>query len=75
MGSGTALGELAVLTDRDLARLMQRAESWPGSERKRARRLGVAPDLPAPIPGQKRPRYTRESVRRWLDTGSRRRAS
>lgn len=66
-----------VLTDRDLARLMKRAERWPMNERCTAKRRGVAPDLPAEIPGVRSYRYRKQDVAYWLQTGrrSRQRAS
>ncbi len=64
-----------VLTDADLAALLQRAPSWPRRERDRARAARVAPNLPArmDIPGQ--PRYRRVDVESWLKTGSSARTS
>jgi hypothetical protein len=60
-----------VLDDRDLALLMKQAPSWARRQRDKAHALGVAPNLPAVIPGfEKRPRYRRCDVERWLATGS-----
>lgn len=60
-----------VLTDRDLAALMQWAPSRPRRLRDRARVLSIAPNLPAVIAGtQKRPRYRKVDVERWMATGS-----
>jgi H2-forming N5,N10-methylenetetrahydromethanopterin dehydrogenase-like enzyme len=60
-----------VLTDRDLVALMQWLPSRPRSLRDKAKALGIAPNLPAVIPGtERRPRYRRVDVERWLATGS-----
>ena len=61
-----------VMTDQDLARLMQRTARWPEMERYRARRRGVAPDLPMEVPGLRtRYRYRKQDVAYWLQTGRR----
>lgn len=70
------LSELGdVLTDADLAALLQKAVSWPRRERDRAKAAGVSPNLPAriDIPGQ--PRYRKVDVEHWLKTGSSTRVS
>lgn len=60
-----------VLTDRDLAALMQRKPSWPRRERDRAKAMHRAPDLPARIDdGRRSPRYRRIDVEYWMKTGS-----
>jgi len=60
-----------VLTDRDLAALMQRAASWPRWERDRAKAMGRAPYLPARIEDGRRDwRYRKVDVEYWLKTGS-----
>lgn len=65
-----------VLTDAQLAQLLQRSPQWPKRERRRARLEGVAPNLPATIPHfANRPRYRKVDVARWLMTGSARRGS
>lgn len=57
-----------VLTDRDLCALLQVSPRW-AEVRRRDAKFG-APDLPRRIPGCGRPRYRREDVARWLETGS-----
>jgi hypothetical protein len=60
-----------VLTDADLAALMQRPPSWPRRERDRARLEGRAPYLPARIDdAHRQPRYRRIDVESWMKTGS-----
>jgi len=63
-----------VLTDRELAQLVQRSAFWPRDERMRARRIGVSPDLPREIPGLAQKRYRKADVAHWLATGRRGRA-
>ena len=61
-----------VLTDPDIAALMQRKPSWPRRERDRAKAMGRAPYLPARIEdGRRSPRYRKVDVELWLKTGSR----
>ena len=61
-----------VLTDHDLARLVQRHARWPLDERYRSRRRGVAPNLPQEVPGLGPPyRYRKQDVAYWLQTGRR----
>ena len=62
-----------VLTDLDLARLMQRPLRWPSNTRHAARRRGVAPDLPLEVPGMRPVRYRKQDVAYWLQTGRRQR--
>lgn len=60
-----------VMTDADLAALMQMAPSFARDRRRLAARTGLAPNLPAQIPGcGKKVRYLRSDVERWLLTGS-----
>jgi hypothetical protein len=60
-----------VLTDRDLAALMQREPSWPRRERDRAKAMRRAPYLPARIEdGRRDVRYRKADVEFWLRTGS-----
>jgi len=60
-----------VLTDRDLAALMQREPSWPRRERDRAKVMARAPYLPARIEdGRRDVRYRKVDVEFWLRTGS-----
>jgi len=60
-----------VLTDRDLAALMQREPSWPRRERDRAKLMHRAPYLPARIEdGRRDCRYRKDDVEFWLRTGS-----
>jgi hypothetical protein len=64
-----------VLTDRDLAALMQREPSWPRRERDRAKAMGRTPYLPARIDdGRRDARYRKLDVEFWLKTGSSARA-
>lgn len=68
---GVRLADLGdVLTDADLAALLQRAPSWPRRERDRARAARVAPNLPRPMDIPGRPRYRKVDVEHWLRTGS-----
>jgi len=73
-----------VLTDAELAQLLQRPLSWPSKVRQRARRAGVEPDLPPSIFVGRwaRHRYRKQDVLQWLaqqrqdaDMRRRRRAS
>ena len=60
-----------VLSDRDLAALMQRPASWPRRERDRAKAMGRAPYLPARIEdGRRDVRYRRSDVEFWMKSGS-----
>ena len=60
-----------VLSDADLAALMQRKPSWPRRERDRAKAMNRAPDLPARIEALRRSvRYRKVDVEFWLRTGS-----
>jgi hypothetical protein len=58
-----------VLTDRDLCALLQVSPRWAEVQRRDAKKAGVAPNLPATIPGITHPRYRREDVAYWLRTG------
>jgi hypothetical protein len=57
-----------VLTGRDLCRLVRRSEQWLYQRRWTAKRRGLAPDLPAEVPGDKN-RYRKVDVAEWLATG------
>lgn len=60
-----------VLTDQDLAALMQRAPSWPRRERDQATVQRRAPYLPARIEdGRASWRYRKVDVESWMRTGS-----
>jgi hypothetical protein len=59
-----------VITDAQLAALMQRAPSWPRRERDRAKQYRVRPNLPEPMVGFAHPRYTKRAVQKWLDEAS-----
>jgi hypothetical protein len=60
-----------VMTDRDLAALLQMSPSFARKRRELAARTGLAPNLPAAIPGMgKMHRYLKQDVERWLLTGS-----
>lgn len=58
-----------VLTDRDLAALLQVSARWPEVQRREAAKVQRAPNLPATIPGIRQPRYRRQDVAHWLRTG------
>lgn len=59
-----------VLTDKDLAALLQVSPRWAEKQRADARRAGVAPNLPAALPQFARfPRYRKCDVEAWLRTG------
>ena len=64
-----------VLTDRELAQLLQRPTTWPRDERHRAERAGMSPNLPPELPGFDRKwgrhRYRKQDIAHWLQTGSR----
>lgn len=55
-----------VLSDVDLAALLQVSPRWPEVRRREARRLRVAPSLPPTIQGVRWPRYRRVDVAAWL---------
>lgn len=58
-----------VLTDRDLCALLQVGPRWCEVQRREAKRAGVAPNLPATLPGMKLPRYRKADVEFWMRTG------
>jgi len=60
-----------VLTDADLAALMQWKPSTPRARRDKARLARVSPNLPARIEdGSRQWRYRRVDVEFWMKTGS-----
>lgn len=62
-----AFGDL--LTDRDLERLIGASEHYARNARHYAKRRGVAPALPATVPGLRFVRYRKVDVAEWLATG------
>lgn len=61
-----------VLSDRDLAALLQMSPSFARTRRELAARTGLTPNLPPALPGMgKMHRYLKEDVEVWLRTGSR----
>lgn len=58
-----------VLTDGDLAALLQVSPRFAEKRRYEARKVHRAPDLPKTIDGCTRPRYWRVDVEHWLRTG------
>jgi hypothetical protein len=64
-----------VLTEAELCAVLGMRPRWPEVQRRKAKALGVAPNLPPEMDGIRPRRYRKADVQRWIDIGSRARGA